>query len=144
MDIETYIECRVRPLSAYFERRAPVLARRNAMCEYAHLAANTAGAVLSVLMLGAWLPPTVAVAASFLGVTDYFYIPSQLEAANRAEQEVHNLLNWWESLSLVQRKARLVKQQCAQTAEGAVLGMCSSRTGVSPVRPSQQGGESEE
>ena len=111
MDIETYIECRVRPLSAYFERRAPVLARRNAMCEYAHLAANTAGAVLSVLMLGAWLPPTVAVAASFLGVTDYFYIPSQLEAANRAEQEVHNLLNWWESLSLV-RRTRGEVQSC--------------------------------
>lgn len=144
MDIESYVETRVRPLVAYFERRGPIVSRRNTLCESMSLLANTAGAVLSVLGLGSWISATVAVAATFLALQDYFYVPSQLEASNRTLQECHNLLNWWESLSLVQRKARAVKLHCALTAEGAVLAITSARTAMSPALPSQQEETSEE
>jgi len=139
LDIETYIECRVRPLAETFEKRAPVMSRRYTAAESLSLAANTAGAVLAVLSLGSWVSITVAVSAVFLALQDYFFMPSQLEATNRALQENHNLLNWWESLSLVQRKTRMVKFQCATCCEGALLAICNSRTGVSPVLPGQAG-----
>ena len=71
-------------------------------------------------------------------------MPSQLAATNRALEECHNLLIYFDSLSLVQRKTRKVKLQCANTVENAVLNIISAQTGVSPALPSEQGGDDEE
>ena len=65
-----------------------------------------------------------------------------LAATNKALEDTHNLLIWWDSLSLVQRKMPTAKLRCATVMEGSVLNLCSSRTGVPPTLPSQ-GGEDE-
>ena len=46
--------------------------------------------------------------------------------------------------SLVQRKTRRVKLQIAMCCEGAVMGICASRTAVSPVLPIKCGDGMEE
>jgi len=46
--------------------------------------------------------------------------------------------------SLAQRKTRRVKLQIATCCEGAVLGICASRTAVSPVLPIKCGDGLEE
>ena len=144
MDIETYVECRLRPLATLFERRAPIISRRQQIFEVGSLLANTAGAVLAVIALGNWIPATVAVASVLLALQDYFYIPSQLEANNRALQENHAMINYYESLSLVQRKTRAVKLEICKCCEDAVLAICSSRTALSPALPNQKSADKEE
>ena len=72
-----------------------------------------------------------------MALVDYFYIPSQLGATNSALKESHNIIGWWDSLSLVQRKTRAVKARCATTIEGGVLALCAARTAVSPALPSE-------
>ena len=56
-----------------------------------------------------------------MAIIDYFYIPAQLAETNKALENLHNLLSWWDSLSLIQRKARSTKKQCCLTTEGAIL-----------------------
>ena len=73
-----------------------------------------------------------------MAFVDYFYVQSQLAATNRALQECHNMLIWWDSLSLVQRKKRSTKLQCTSTVEGAILDLCASRTSMSAALPSEQ------
>ena len=72
-------------------------------------------------------------------VADYMHLPSQLAAANQALEEINNLLQWWDSISLMQRKTLAVKKQCVLTVENATLAMCASRTAVQ-----QQQAEEEE
>ena len=48
LDLETYVECRVRPLANTIERRAPSISRRQQIAEIGSLLANTTGAVLGV------------------------------------------------------------------------------------------------
>jgi len=139
MDIETYIECRVRRVVTMLEARAPVVSRRFNLCEGGNLVTNTSGALLAILGYSNWIAITVAAASVMLAISDYFYIPAQLAATNRALQDCHNLLTFWDSLSLVQRKQRSVKKRCATTVEGALLAMCASRTSVSPALPSEAG-----
>ncbi|KOO21669.1 hypothetical protein Ctob_000943 [Chrysochromulina tobinii] len=98
----------------------------------------------AVIALGNWIPASIAVASVLLALQDYWYIPSHLEATNRALREIHAMLNYWESLSLVQRKTRRVKLLIATCCEGAVLGICASRTAVSPVLPIKCGDGLEE
>lgn len=91
-----------------------------------------------------WIALTVAIASAAMALMDYFYIPSQLAATNRALEETHNLLSWWDSLSLVQRKSRPSKLRCVMTCEGAVLALCQARTGASSALPGQQEQSEEE
>ena len=138
MAIETYIACRVRPLTSYLEKRALLMSRRNQFLEFAVIVTNTSGAVLAVLSLADWIACTVAISSQCMALIDYFYIPAQLAATNKALEDCHNLLSFWDSLSLVQRKTRAVKKQCCLTVEGAMLDLCSSRTAVSSALPSDQ------
>jgi len=137
MDIETYIECRVRPIVNKLELRAPVMSKRFNACEALSLCANTAGAVLAIQGKPDWVAITVSIASMAMALVDYFYIPSQLGATNSALKESHNIIGWWDSLSLVQRKTRAVKARCATTIEGGVLALCAARTAVSPALPSE-------
>ena len=105
---------------------------------------SSTSAILGVLKFATWAPVTVALSATAMAVTDYFFIPSQLAAVNRAVEETHNLIQYWDSLSLVQRKTRKVKLACANTVENAMLNVISAMTGVSPALPSEQGGDDEE
>jgi len=144
MMVETYIDFRVRPYVDYLERRAPVMANRYRALEFGGMLSNTAGAVLAVMGMADFIPITVATAALCMAVGDYFYVPSQLGAANGALEECHNLLNWWDSLSLVQLKTRQTKLKACQTMEGAALNLIASRTAMSPALPGEGGGEEEE
>jgi len=141
--IESYIDKRARHITSYLEVRAPIMSWRSTCVEFISMLANTSGAVLAVLEYGTWVSITVAVGAVAMAIADYFYIGSQLAATNRALEESHNMLIWWDSLSLVQRKKRSCKLQCATVIEGSILNLISARTGVSPALPSE-GGDDEE
>ena len=127
LTIESYVNCRVRPLTYYLEDRSVTMARRSITLEMAALLSNAAGGVLSIADMVPWMPVTVAVANICMALTDYFYIPSQLQATNRALEQCHNLLQWWDSLSLVQRKRPDVKKRCCEQVEGSLLDMCTAR-----------------
>ena len=114
------------------------------MLEILAMVANTTGAVLAIVDQADWIAITVACASAAMSLADYFYIPSQVTATNRALEECHNLLQWWDSLSLVQRKARSCKLKCAQVTEEAVLNLLTSRTGASPFPLGGEDNEEEE
>ena len=137
MPIEAYIDARVRPYVEYLERRAPIMSCRGLVLEHIAMIMNAAGAVLA-LFNGEYIAITVAVASVSMAFLDYFYIPSQLAATNKALEDCHNLLLYWDSLSLVQRKTRAVKLKVCLCVEGAVLALCQARTGVSSALPSEQ------
>ena len=112
-----------------------VMARRALVLEHVSMLANTAGAVLAVINLANYVAISVAISSVAMAFIDYFYIPSQLAATNRALEETHNALLLWDSLSLVQRKKGSVKRKIASVMEGNVLQLCSMRTGISPALP---------
>ena len=57
---------------------------------------------------------------------------------------MHNLLSFWDSLSLVQRKTRAVKQRCVDTVEGQMLAIIAAQTAQSPALPGEGGDEAPE
>ena len=77
-------------------------------------------------------------------VADYLHLPKQLEAANRALEDINNLLQWWDSLSLMQRKTRAAKLKVCLCVEGATLAMCSARTALSAALTEEEEEDDEE
>ena len=144
LTIESYVDHRVRPISDYLERRVQVTAAWSQIVEMVGLLASSSGAVLAIVGLASWIVLTVAITAVFSAVADYFYLASQLAATNRALEELHNLLTWWDSLSLVQRKSRAVKAKCVTIVEGAMLSLVQAKTSVSSALPGEKGDDGEE
>ncbi len=58
--------------------------------------------------------------------------------------QVHNLLSWWDSLSLIQRKSRSVKSRAAQVVETSVLMVTAARTGLSITQTHEEQQEENE
>ena len=116
------------------------MSRRFNTLDFIVMFANAGGTLLAVFGYSDLIAITVAVASVAMALTDYFYIPMQLTASNRALNEMHNLLLWWDSLSLVQRKRPDAKLRCADVCEGSVLALCEARTSVSSALPSEEGG----
>ena len=114
------------------------------LLEYGAILCNTGGAVLAVLGKADFIPITVAAAQLAMALGDYFYIPSQLAAANSGLQELHNLLNWWDGQSLIQRKTRAAKLKACTIVETAFLNVVASRTALSAALPGDAKEEEEE
>ena len=74
----------------------------------------------------------------------YMHLPTQLAAANKSLEEVDNLLQMFDSLSLLQRKTRATMSAVCKTVEGAALALCSGRTGISLDLPREEAKEGEE
>jgi len=144
MAIETYIACRVRPLAQYLEQRSALIAKRNSRLEQAVVIFNTAGSALAILDQADYIAISVAVASQCMAIIDYFYIPAQLSTTNKALEDIHNLISWWDSLSLVQRKTRSTKLQCCMVTETCILSITSARTAESPALPGEAAEEEEE
>ena len=84
----------------------------------------------------AWIPMVIMLASTLSKVRSHLYAPSQLAAASSRVEKCHSLLVHWDSLSLVQRKARETKKQCCLSVEGALLELCAAQTGVLVQLPS--------
>lgn len=138
LSVESYVDARIRPFCHhYLEKRAPMMARRGLILDHIVMLANTAGAVMAVINLSNYVAISVAIASVAMAFQDYFYVAPQLAANNTMLEQTHNLLLFWDSLSLVQRKTGGVKMKLADTMEGGVLNLCSARTGLSPNLPGQ-------
>jgi hypothetical protein len=120
------------------ERMAPWKARKLQLLEFISLGAQASGAVLAVVGFSEWVATVVAVSIVFQSLMDYFFLSPQVTAVNDALQQVHNLLSWWDSLSLIQRKSRSVKSRAAQVVETAVLTVVAARTGLSITQTSEE------
>jgi hypothetical protein len=135
LTVEQYVASRVRPVTAWFEARAALMAKRSQQLEQIGLLMNSAGAVLAILEYGEFISITVSLASTAMAIGDYFYVPPQITTTNKAMQDCHNLINWWDSLSLVQRKARKTKKKLADALEQSILDVVQSRTMVSSALP---------
>ena len=100
--------------------------------------------MLAVINQADWIACTVALASQCMAIIDYFYLPAQLAANNKAVEDVHNLISKWDSLSLVQRKMRENKLKCVNCCEGAILDLCAARTQESKALPGEDAGDDDE
>jgi len=129
LELEIYVDFRVRSIAKSLERSVPALAKQLTILEVLALLSNAVGGVLSILGYAQWVSVAVAAGIVFASLQDYYSLPAQVTASNEATAELHAMLSWWDSLSLVQRKTRDTKQKCAELAEGAILKPIGAKTG---------------
>jgi len=135
LSIEEYMEHRMKPLMKHFEAKSP---KHNLYLRALNLISALLNAVIvgmavpRDLNIGHWLTACVSCKVLVLNVIDYKNYAVQLRALNSGVKELQNLLTWWESLSVIDRRTRQAKTQAVVTVEQAVLKAFTARTGEVP------------
>jgi len=122
LTVESYVVFRVRPLIDSYEKLASRLSQRLKQLEIAAYAVNLLGVVLATSFVnsGEWLSLTVAVVALLGGTIEFGQLKSRLVALNLSLAELNELIVWWDSLSVVQRRPDVVRSTVVQVTERAV------------------------
>jgi hypothetical protein len=132
ISIESYIEHRMKPIMLYFGRVSPQLAQRLRVLQALSAIFNVAVVALALpqgVNLGHWLTLFVSLKVLIMNVIEYAAYGVQLAALNTGTKDLQNLLTWWESLSVIDRRTRQAKTRAVATLEQAMLKAFTARTG---------------
>merc|ERR1712028_127458 len=103
------------------------------------------GAMIALLPLTQWIPAVVAVAASLDTIMKDQRLLQRLTATNIAIMKLQNLLNWWASLTLVERRLHdnfeILVLSCEKVANAdMVWETVAAKSGVDERRKQAQTG----
>merc|ERR1711871_383323 len=99
-----YVPFRLHPTLERFNKLAAYLERRSTILQMLIFFATTMSALLGLVSLTSWMPVTVSFGASATAIMDYHMYVARLASVNTAILSLENVLIWWESLSIVERK----------------------------------------
>ena len=83
---------------------------------------------MAVLEVGEWIALTVAVGALLQNFSEYFGFARERSSVNAGLKSVENMLSWWESLSVVDRRTTMSKQIAVGMTEGSFMIWAEART----------------
>ncbi|GMH71919.1 hypothetical protein TL16_g05779 [Triparma laevis f. inornata] len=130
--VETYFEYRATPLALAYEKHTPVISDQLSFLEITVFLLTSSGAVLAVpgVELGSWVAITVAMATAVTSYLEYFQLRVERDTRNNSLAEFQNLVTWWESLSIIDKRTKQSKEKAVSTIENGVLLLVERRAGA--------------
>lgn len=126
INTQCYMLDRAKKVSVYLERRSPVLARHLQLLEFFAQTMTSASAILALVGFAQWVAIPISVATLTHSIIEYYDLPQQVTVNNNSLRDVHNLMTWWNSLSMIDRRSRHAKAHAAGVLEGAILASVSA------------------
>ena len=132
LNIETYVEYRAKPLTTAFESQTPSISRLLSSLEILTFLLTSAGAVLAVpgIDAGSWVAITVAMSTAVTSYIEYFQLRVERDTRNNSLSEFQNMLTWWDSLSIIDKRTKSAKEKALGTIENGSLMLVERRAGA--------------
>jgi hypothetical protein len=143
--IETYVEFRGKPITLAYERLSPKmnlmlsslevsgrggggatkrerLLTRNAP-QILTFVFTSSGAIMAIPAFRAaqWVAITVALGTATTSIVDYFQLKIDRDTRNNNLAEYQNLMTWWDSLSIIDKRTKAAKEKAVGTIEKGIL-----------------------
>ena len=148
LTIETYVEFRAKPITLAYERQTPHISDKLSALEITVFILTSAGAVLAVpgINLGSWVAISVAMSTAVTSYIEYFQLRIERDTRNNSLSDFQNLMTWWESLSIIDKRTKQSKEKALLCIEGGVLILVERRAGAAFSNSGEAGddGESED
>jgi hypothetical protein len=129
LTIDTYIVCRLIPLVCKYKEEAPKVNRIFTALELISFSFTSFGALLAVLNLAEWVAITVAIAGALQSAVARSGLRARRDQLNVNISILHNLLTWWDSLTIVERRTLAAREKIVLTTEDCVLSLAEEQTG---------------
>jgi hypothetical protein len=132
MNIETYVEYRAKPITLAYEKQTPLISDKLSFLEILVFVLTSAGAVLAVpgINMGSWVAITVALSTAVTSYIEYFQLRIERDTRKNSLSEFQNLMTWWESLSIIDKRTKQSKEKALAIIEGGVLILVERRAGA--------------
>jgi len=141
MQIETYVEYRLRVKLALLQKHALILSAWLMRLETAVILVTAFGTLLAGVERHAWIALTVSFAGVIANITQYKCLQSRLSATNAAISDLRTVMISMDSLSIVEKRTTGKKTYCVAIVESAIFNTITAWTGAGV---SAQDGESAE
>jgi len=134
LDLEVYVNNRIRLSQYRFERMAPAFAKAVQRLDYLSIFCNMVAGILATIGYALYVPIAVALSIIFISLQDYFCLPGQGTASNDSTVILHGLISYWDSLSLIQKKTREVKAKICKEGEDAIILQIQAKAAAAPPK----------
>lgn len=147
---EDYIVFRLKQQIMHYQERSPTLNRLSSMLQVAQYLLTAITTALTVSGMIVIVPIPVAAIALITGVSDFEQITSRLRNVNQCKMQLTNLLIWWESLSMVEKRLPVNKEYLVKVtedntnAEVSAFIKSAARQGKPRVEEEEGGGKQED
>lgn len=114
---EDYVTFRLKPQILSYQSKSPKLNGISSWLQIISYLLTAATTALAVLDYTAFVPIPVAAIALITGISDFEQLTNRLRNVNQCLLQLENLLIWWESLSMVEKRLPANKEYLVKVAE---------------------------
>ena len=116
ISIETYMEYRAKPITLAYEFQTPAFSHKLTVLEIVSFLLTSSGAIIAVpgIDLGTWVAITVALSTGVSSYIDYYQLRNERDTRNHSLSEFQNLMTWWESLSIIDKRTKTAKAKAVR------------------------------
>ena len=114
---DEYVKLRLMPLIASFTAKAPPMASFATIVTLVTIFLSVTSSVLTTYHLVIFIPIAMAFSSSLMAWTSYLQIELRLIQTNGAVHTLHQLMIWWDSLSMIEKRVAQNKEFLVVTTE---------------------------
>eukprot|EP00966_Prymnesium_polylepis_P288037 6652821-Prymnesium_polylepis.1 len=114
------VAMRLRPTMTFYQGRIPVYERHNYLMKMAILLFGVAASILARYEEVSWVAVVTAASSAFTSWAEFSDSMRKTERYNRAVGNLKKLLNWWDSLSEVQKASKSSISNLIRTSESII------------------------
>jgi len=114
---QKYIELRILPSIAFFQRRTPSYSRQRYCVKVVLLLCTLAATIFSYHELAHWVIGVTSGAAALTSWQEYTDVGRKIERYTHAAISLRNVLSWWKSLSEVEKASKTNISELIHSAE---------------------------
>ena len=123
---DEYVKLRLIPVVSSFTSKAPGLSRKLQLVTSIVLVLSVCSSVFSSFGLTLFIPLCLAFSSSLTSWVSYKQSETSLMQTNGAKQQLHQLMIWWDSLSMIEKRVPANKESLVRITETAVQGQIVS------------------
>ena len=123
---DEYCKIRLTPLLASFTTKAPPMVSINTCVSLITILLSVVSSVLTTFQLVTFIPVALAISSALTSWTSYLQIELRLVRTNSALHQLHQLIIWWDSLNMIEKRVSSNKEYLVQTTEAAIQGQVVS------------------
>jgi hypothetical protein len=125
---DEYVKIRLIPVVAGFTVEAPGLSNFLSVVTSLVIGLSVLSSVFSTFNLVTFIPLLFAFSGALTSWASYNQTDLKLVQTNRAKHQLHQLLIWWDSLSMIEKRVPANKEYLVQVTETAFQGQIVGQT----------------
>ncbi len=117
---DEYVKIRIHPILANYQSKTPGLAFFNNSIIAIVMLLSVCSSVFSSFNLVTFIPMALAMVHALTSWNSYKQVDERLNQTNSAVQQLNNLLIWWDSLNMIEKRVITNKERLVETTENII------------------------